>query len=131
MVKEKGGKLLGKLEPNEKAMIKVEIKNSSDAPANATDVRILNLAGNQIKIIKDKKGNVSIPAKGKKTVYFNIYGSNRIYNDSLNVGLYLDSNDMVQPYRKEMLIKAEPGNTSTGTSSRKVYILIRQDYRGI
>lgn len=121
LVKEKGGKLLGKLEPNEKAMIKVEIKNSSDAPANATDVRILNLAGNQIKISKDKKGNVSIPAKGKKIVYFNIYGSNRIYNDSLNVGLYLDSSDMVQPYRKEMLIKAEPGNTRQAKFKEGLY----------
>ena len=108
LVGEKGGKLRGTLEPNEQAKLELEITNESEAPANATDIRILNLAGKQISIDENFVKGVKIPPKGKKKLLFNIKGSTKLYDDKLVLGLFLNSNDLVKPYRKELNIQGNP-----------------------
>jgi carboxyl-terminal processing protease len=114
LVNERGGKLKGKLEANERAKIEVEIVNNSDAPANATDVKILNLAGNQISIKNTTLKGVKIPPKSKKKVLFDIVGAQKVYDKKLVLGVYLDSNDLIQPYRKELNILGNPGKWNSG-----------------
>ena len=109
LVSEKGGKLKGTLEENERAKIQVEIVNNSDAPANSTDVKLLNLSGKQITLSADTQQSISIPPKGRKKVYFDIAGSEKLYDHSIVLGVYLDSSDLVSPYRKELKINGRPG----------------------
>ncbi len=104
----KNGKIDGVLEENEKARIKLSIVNTSAIPATGVQVKLFNLAGDQIEISVDSLELAKLGAYERRDVYLDICGSKTIVSSKIDLGIFVGSYDLAKPYKKLALIQAVP-----------------------
>ena len=108
LVNEAGGKIAGELEANEHAKIAVYLKNKSKVEARDLMVRLMNLAGKQLNILRDKETIGSLPGHEEKIVYFDVSGADAMVTKDIGLGLIVESNDLKLPVKKKAAIVAVP-----------------------
>ncbi len=117
LVDEKGGKVDGILEALEKAKVKLEIINNSAIRAREVAIRLINLAGLQIRVKKEASVVKELKPWEKKTIYVGIEASKSIINEILALGVSIESNDLAFPVKEKKTFKGLPTRIAADAKS--------------
>jgi len=114
LVDDGAGKVANKLEPGEKAQIKVTISNDSGVEARAIKAAIVNLSGRQVFIKGMKKDIDAIAPGSQSTLFVDIEGNREIISEVIDLGLSLESKDLLDPVRQNVKVPSMPNVPETG-----------------
>lgn len=108
---ERGGNLVGILEPTEKGTIEIQIFNTGLVDANNVNVSLLNLSGSQVNFENKKLSIDSIDAGDSKLISLQVEAGAMLYNDNIKFGVVIDSADLKAPVRQELSIRSKSSHS--------------------
>ena len=109
LVNEDGGDVLGKLEAEEYARIKVVIQNNGYSKLEDLVVKMVNLSGQQIAIASEVFKSTKVLYPGESDSYFfDIHGSQMLKSSFISLGLFVNSSDMLRPKQETVNLLALP-----------------------
>jgi carboxyl-terminal processing protease len=92
---EEGGSQAGILEANERARIKVILKNNSNIVAHNVDLRLVNLAGNQIRVDSNPLSVGQMAPGSSKVVFVPLVASANLVSEEFRFGASVKSTEHV------------------------------------
>ena len=113
-LQEKGGLVDGKIGAGEQGVILIKVTNTSKVDADDLTVRLVNLAGKQIKITSAEQRLNNLKAGATKTAYFTISASRQIFSNKLPLGISIDGQALNGPLKKQYLLRGNPSVVRAG-----------------
>lgn len=103
----------GVLEPFESGKLEVSIQNKGKADAEHLNVKLINLSGKQIELSETEKVIEGIKPGEKRKVFFDIRATSTLFNRKLFLGINVDSEKTIYPFRQYSSITAAPNSKKT------------------
>jgi hypothetical protein len=113
---EVGGQVAGKLEKNEKAILKVTLHNKGAVAASDLSLRVMNLAGGQVQIGDAPVMVGRLDAGESRQVSVNLQGGKALYSKELALGLYVEGEELRSPMRQRVVVKGVVSAEVTGAA---------------
>ena len=113
-LQEKGGLVDGKIGAGEQGIITIKVTNNSKIDANELTVKLVNLAGKQIKITNTEQPLNNLKAGTTKTAHFTISASRQIFSKRLPLGISIDGQALNSPLKKQHLLQGNPSVVRAG-----------------
>jgi len=114
LVSEFGGRMVGYLERNEKARVRIDLRNDGDVGAENIEVKMINLAGKQVQVLHDTATIDSLAVGENKHIYLDIKAGKSLVSSELAFGLYVQSSDLKEPLRQRFAISSKPSDVISG-----------------
>lgn len=108
LANEEGGSQAGILEANERAKIKIILKNNSAVPAHDVEVRLVNLAGMQIRLDSNPIAVGRLNPGENKTVFVPLVASANLVSEDFRFGASVKSNEHVLPKKTHFALPSVP-----------------------
>jgi carboxyl-terminal processing protease len=106
LIEESGGRSEGVLEGQEKAKLRVTLRNVGDADASELTAKLINLSGEQVKIENDGVKVSSLAAGATNEARFSVRASKTLLSDELAFGLLVEAGELRSPLRQRFTIKS-------------------------
>ena len=108
MSQEKGGRVKGVLEGGESAQIELTVKNNSSVLAHQIEIRLVNLAGNQI-LLEGPKYRLKQLAPGEaRTLRYALKASVELASSQVQLGALISSQEQLGAKKSHFFISSEP-----------------------
>ena len=114
LVEEQGGIEDGKIGAGERGVITVKVTNDSEIDADDLTVKLVNLAGQQIKVITSQQQLNNLNAGTTKTARFAISASRQIFSDKLPLGISIEGQALNEAFKKQHLLQGNPSVVRAG-----------------
>jgi len=110
---EVGGRLPGVVESSEACKVQIDLVNNSKVDAHNLKVYLLNLAGEQVRVNADKQTLADLKSGQHKIFQFELKAGTHLVSGELPVGLIVESDDLLVPWRQHFTLKAIPNGVAT------------------
>lgn len=114
LTEEVGGSLAGVLEGAETAVLKVQLKNQGEAEARDVEVKLVNLSGEQVKVLEGTTQIKAIKKGGSTAVDFKVKAQSNLLSNELAFGITVDSKDLKSSQKHRFTIKSRGNSEFSG-----------------
>lgn len=111
---ERGGQADGILEAGEYGDVVIVIANHSEVVAKDLTVKVLNLAGRQLRLLKEQQQLPNIAPGEELSVRFPLYATRKLLSEALHLGITVNSASLQTALKKQYTLLSAIGQKKMG-----------------